>query len=116
VRSRRCRYEQHEQAGCRHDRQSAAAINGYSQTLAGTAGAGRIPSTTAKGIADRPTGTSTGSGIDSPLTESSRTNYGTTYVTTSDGLFSIAFTAVKQLTMKDASNRTVIFNYQEPTA
>jgi hypothetical protein len=37
-------------------------------------------------------------------------------VTTSDGLFSIAFTAVKQLTMKDASNRTVIFNYQEPTA
>lgn len=77
---------------------------------------GGIPSTTAKGIADRPTGTSTGSGIDSPLTESSRTNYGTTYVTTSDGLFSIAFTAVKQLTMKDASNRTVIFNYQEPTA
>lgn len=77
---------------------------------------GGIPSATATGTATQPTGTSTGSGIDSPLTESSRTNYGTTYVTTSDGLFSIAFTAVKQLTMKDASNRTVIFNYQEPTA
>jgi len=77
---------------------------------------GGIPSSTAKGNAAQPAIAATGSGIDSPLTESSRTNYGTTYVTTSDGLFSIAFTAVKQLTMKDAANRTVIFNYQEPTA
>lgn len=54
-----------------------------------------------------------GSGIDSPLTEVSRVTVEQS-VTDATGVFTVLFNIPVSITMTDASDRTVIFNYDEP--
>lgn len=59
---------------------------------------------------------SSDSGIDSPLTETdnTRTYHATEkYIKSSDGLFVIAYQHIATMTFRDASNREVVFNFDE---
>ncbi len=75
---------------------------------------GGIPGATAKGT--QPAGTAGSGGIDSPLTEQSRSYWPTVQAVTSDGLLQIAYQPIKSVVMKNKSAREVVFNYAQPTA
>lgn len=77
---------------------------------------GGIPSATATGTATQSASTTSGGGIDSPLTEQSRSYWPTVQAVTSDGLLQIAYQPIKSVVMKDKSGREVVFNYVQPTA
>lgn len=57
-------------------------------------------------------GSGSGSGIDSPLTETSRVS-STRTITDSTGVFSVEVAFPTQIVMKDSSDREVVFNYAQ---
>lgn len=70
------------------------------ETLPATVGLGELSEKASGG----------GSGIDSPLTEQSRTTSSITLYDAS-GLIAVSFNVANKITMKDAGGRVVVFDY-----
>ncbi|PJI49761.1 MAG: hypothetical protein CTR55_10500 [Pseudomonas sp.] len=70
-----------------------------------------------RGRADyqEPAAASTGGGIASPLTETSRETWDTQYLYSSDGVYVMELKPIKSVTFEDANNAEAQFRYLEPS-
>jgi hypothetical protein len=77
-----------------------------------------IPASRGVGLATVTNKKSSSSGIASPLTEQAdkRTTYPERYITSTDGLFTLAWSPVLQATYTDANGAEVVVNYADPDA